>query len=185
MIEAEVMGKYLIVEGFRDVKIDDIDKVLKIIKVNSGNCQVQILDADYIAGFEHIFFSVLNALKAFEAGYNISRSVPIEILLFASGQDQIKRAIEILGVKETTRNIALVIIAEKRGEALFALNSIVSALGWNVDQKVIEITSEKIQRIINAFKISPQELEASMRGSLEDAIKNVVIERAALLVTLR
>lgn len=185
MIEAEVLGKCLIVEGFRSVRIDSIDGVLNVIKANSGGCHVQILDADYIAGFEHIFFAVLNALKTFKAGYNISRSIPIEILLFASGQDQIKRAIEVLGVKETTRNVVLVIVAEGRNEALSALGSIIEALEWEADQSVIEMSDEKIRRIIDAFKISPAELEASMRGSLEGAVKNVLIERAALLVAQR
>jgi len=185
VIEAEVLGKCLIVEGFRGVKIDIIDRVINIIRANSGGCYVQILDADYIAGFEHIFFAVLNALKTFKAGYNISRSIPMEILLFASGQDQIKRAIEVLGVKETTRNVVLVIVARKRNEALSALGSIVKALGWEADQGVIEVSNEKVQRIIGAFKISPAELEASTRGSPEEAIKNVLIERAALLVAQR
>ncbi|MEM1883725.1 MAG: hypothetical protein QXE14_03890, partial [Candidatus Bathyarchaeia archaeon] len=70
-------------------------------------------------------------------------------------------------------------------EALSALSSIINALGWKVDQGVIELTEEKIQPIVNAFRISQPELEASMRGSLKDAIKNVLIERAALLVTQR
>lgn len=185
MIEAELLGKHLVVEGFRAVKIDSIDGVLRAIRANSGNCQVQILDADYVAGFEHIFFAVLNALKAFKAGYNISRSLPIEILLFSSGQDQIRRAIEILGVKETTRNVALVIVAENREEALTALSSITNALEWTADQSVIELTNEKIQLIMSAFKITQEELEASMRGSMVDAVKSVLIERAALLVAQR
>ncbi|MEM1515605.1 MAG: KEOPS complex subunit Cgi121 [Candidatus Bathyarchaeia archaeon] len=183
MIETKILDRYLIVEGFKNVKIDNVDSVLNIIRTNSGGSHIQILDADYIAGFEHIFFAVLNALKAFNSGYNITKSVAMEILLFASAQDQIKKAIEILGVKERTRNVALVIVAEKRDEALLALNSITNALGWEADQNVIELTDEKIQSIISTFKISPLEIEASMRGSLKNAIKNVIIERAALLVT--
>lgn len=185
MIETKVLDRYLIVEGFRNVKISDVNNVLNMIRANSGSSHIQILDADYIAGFEHIFFAVLNALKAFYSGYNISKSVPIEILLYASGQDQIKRAIEILGVKEGTCNVVLVMVAERRDEALLALNSIMNALRWEADQSVIELTDEKIQPIISAFKISPLEIEASMRGSLKDAVKNVLIERAALLVTQR
>ncbi|MEM2273124.1 MAG: KEOPS complex subunit Cgi121 [Candidatus Bathyarchaeia archaeon] len=185
MIEAEVLGKYLIVEGFRNVRIDNIERVLSIIKANSEGSHTQILDADYVAGFEHIFFAVLNAIKSFRAGYNISRSLPIEILLFASGQDQIKRAIDLLGVKETTRNVVLIIVAESHEGAISALNSITNALGWKADHSVIELTDEKTQSIVNAFRITPLELEASRRGLLKDAIKNVLIERAAILVTQR
>lgn len=185
MIETEVLDKYLVVEGFRNVKINDINEILNTIRANSKDSHVQILDADYVAGFEHLFFAVLNAVKSFKAGYNISRSLPIEILLFASGQDQIRKAIDLLGIKETTQNIVLLIVAENRDKAILTLNSIKNALGWKVDQGVIEMTDEKIQRIIGTFKISPLELEASMRGSLKDAIRNVLIERAAILVTQR
>lgn len=185
MIEAKVLDKHLLVEGFRNIKIDDIGKVFDIIRSNSGRCQVQVLDADFIAGFEHIYFAVLNALKSFRSGLNISRSMAIEILLFASCQDQIKRAIEILGIKPSTRNAALVIVAESREEAISAFNSISRGLGWEADQGVIELTNEKIKSIIKAFGISDQEIETSMRRSLEDAVKNTLIERAALLITQR
>jgi len=48
---------------------------------------------------------------------------------------------------------------------------------------VIELTEEKIPNIIKIFNISETELEASMRESLKEAVKNVLIERAALLIT--
>ncbi|MEM1586554.1 MAG: KEOPS complex subunit Cgi121 [Candidatus Bathyarchaeia archaeon] len=184
-MEAEILDKHLIVEGFKNVKIDNIENTLNMIRAKFRGCHIQILDADYVAGFEHIFFASLNALKAFKAGYNISKSLPIEILLFASGQDQIKNAIELLGVKETTQNIVVVIVAEKRDEALSALNFIINAFGWEADQSVINLTDEKIPHIIGAFKISQPELEASMRGSLKDAVESILIERAALLVAQR
>ncbi|MEM2539164.1 MAG: KEOPS complex subunit Cgi121, partial [Candidatus Bathyarchaeia archaeon] len=118
-------------------------------------------------------------------GINISKSLPIEILLFASGQDQIKKAINMLGVKRTTKRIVAVIVSDSREEALSMLNLISNVVGGEADQNVIELSGEKISTIINAFEISRCELEASMRGSLEEALKNVLIERAALLVTQR
>lgn len=183
MIEAEVLGKYLIVEGFKNIKIKDVEELLNLIKAESGNCQVQVLDATLVAGFEHIYFAVLNALKSFKSGLNISKSLAVEILLFASGQDQIKRAIEIFGVKPSSRNIVIVIISDNRDEAISTLEKLSRILNGEVDQSVIELTNEKIPVIISSLNISSLELEASMRGSLEDALKNVLIERAALLVT--
>lgn len=185
MRESEVLGKYLIVEGFKNVKIKDIDDLFNSIGSRLKSSHIQILDANLIAGFEHIYFAVLNALKAFETGINISKNLEIEILLFASGQDQIKRAIEVLGVKQSSHKIAVVIVSDSREQALSTLNAISEIVGGEPDHSVIDLNKEKIPAIINAFKISREEIESSMRDSIEDAIKNVLIERAALLVTQR
>jgi tRNA threonylcarbamoyladenosine modification (KEOPS) complex Cgi121 subunit len=185
VIEAKILDKHLVVEGFKNVKAGNVDDVFNLIRAKAGSCQIQILDAKFVAGFEHIFFAVLNALNSFKSGLNLSRSLAIEVLLFASGQDQIKRAIEVLGVKLSTCDVALVIIADSRDEALLTLKAISEALNWEADQKVIDLTNEKISHIIDAFGVSDLELEASMRDTVGNALKNVLIERAALLIAQR
>ncbi|MEM2913370.1 MAG: KEOPS complex subunit Cgi121 [Candidatus Bathyarchaeia archaeon] len=185
MIEARVLDKHLIVEGFKNIKINNLDSLFSFIKVSSRNCHVQILDAALVAGFEHIYFAVLNAIKSFKTGINVSRSLEVEILLFASGQNQIKRAIEILGIKPYSSSAALIIIADDHAEAIATLNYISNILDGERDHYVIELTDEKISGIIETFKISKLEIDASIRASLKDAVKNILIERAALLVTER
>ncbi|MBS7634709.1 hypothetical protein KEJ34_04345 [Candidatus Bathyarchaeota archaeon] len=185
MIEARVLDKHLIVEGFKNIKIDNVDSLFSFIKGISRNCHVQILDAALVAGFEHIYFAVLNALKSFKTGINVSRSLEVEVLLFASGQNQIKKAIEILGIKPYSSSAALIIIADDRAKAIATLNHISNILGGERDQCIIELTDEKVSGVIETFKISKPEIEASIRASLKDAVKNILIERAALLVTER
>ena len=185
MIDAEILGKYLVVEGFKNVKIRDVDEFLNLVRSKAGSCHIQVLDASLVAGFEHLYFAVLNALKSFESGLNISKSLAVEILLFASGQDQIRRAIEILGVKPSSSDIALIIVAESRDKAISVLNNVSDVLDGEKDQSVIELTDEKLSTIMRKFNISEAELEASMRGSLKDALKSILIERAALLVVQR
>ena len=185
MIDAEILGKYLVVEGFKNVKIRDVDEFLNLVRSKAGSCHIQVLDASLVAGFEHLYFAVLNALKSFESGLNISKSLAVEILLFASGQDQIRRAIEILGVKPSSSDIALIIVADSRDKAISVLNNVSDVLDGEKDQSVIELTDEKLSTIMRKFNISEAELEASMRGSLKDALKSILIERAALLVVQR
>lgn len=185
MIEAEVLGKYLVVGGLRKVEIIDVENTLNLIRARVGSCQFQILDASMVAGFEHIYFAVLNALKSFRSGLNISKSLAIEMMTFASGQDQIREAIEVLGVKPGLQNIAVAVIADSRDEAFAALNNILDLLGGERDDGVIELTEEKIPFMVERFNISSSELEAFMRGSLKDALKGAIIERMALLITQR
>lgn len=185
MIGAEVLDKYMVIEGFRNVKISDVESFLNLIRTKAGKTYIQALDANMVAGFEHIYFAVLNALKSFKANLNISKNLAVEVMLFASGQDQIKNAIGILGVKPGSQNIVIVIIAESKDDAESALGNILSVLGGERDDGVIELTEEKIPSLIKAFNISSLELEAFMRGSLRDALKNAIIEKMALLVTQR
>lgn len=185
MMEVEVLGKYLIVEVFKNIKVENVDSLLNLVKKCSGNAHVQVMDAALIAGFEHIFFAVLNALKSFESGLNLSKNLAIEILLFASGQDQIKKAIEILGIKQSSSAIALVVVADERREAAAIVDKISEFLKGERNHEAIELTDDKIPYIIKAFNLSNNEIEASMRGSLKEAVKNILIERAALLITQR
>lgn len=185
MIKAEVLNKHLAVEGLRGIKIDNVDNFISLIRAKAGDCQFQVLNANMIAGFEHIYFAVLNALKSFRSRLNISKSLAVETMIFASGQDQIKEAIKILGVKPGLQDIAVMVIADKQDDAISTLSNILDSLGGERDKSVIELTDEKIPAIMSAFNISNSELEASMRGSIKDALKSAIIERMALLVTQR
>ena len=59
----------------------------------------------------------MNALKSLEQGRNISEKLEIKLLLCASGQRQIDRAIEMLGIKPKSSNIALLMITSSKKEA--------------------------------------------------------------------
>ena len=70
MIERKIMGWHVIFVGFKNVKIPDTDILLNRIRKEASDCQIQVFDAEKIAGFDHLYFSVLNALKAAESGFD-------------------------------------------------------------------------------------------------------------------
>ncbi len=185
MKEAQMLGRYVMIQGFRKAKIENVDALLKIAREASSDCDVQFFDAGMIAGFDHLYFATLNALKAFEAKQNISKNLAVEALLFASGQHQIKRAVELLGLKHGSSEVIVLVIAEDRSKDLKTLERISKLLGGEACLDVIELTDEKAARIKAAFGITDLEIESTLRQSEKEALSMLLVERGALLVTQR
>ncbi len=184
MRQEKILGKLVTITGFRDVRIRDVNGLIGMIREGFRDVHIQIFDARFIAGWEHLYFSAYNALKAFEYGSNISKNVAVEALLFASGQHQISRAVEEVGVKPDSREVAVLIISPDEDGAEKALNMISNFLGGEECDEVLSLNDDKIRLIKKVFNISDLEVEASLRG--EDygrALTNLVIEHVALLST--
>jgi len=183
MREATILGRHMVVEGFTGININNLDTFFDLIKNEAKGCQVQLFDARLIAGFDHLYFSVLNALKAHDGGTGISRNLAVETLLYASGQHQITRAIELMGLKPSSSEVVVLIIADTRQEAVSTLERIGGALQGERSEDAIELTDEKIGLIKTAFEIGDLEIEATLRESEKEAVTSLLIERAALLAT--
>lgn len=178
-------GRYVAIVGFRNAKIRDIEEFLRIIrKEKQPKVELQFFDAKLVATWQHLYFAVLNALTAFKNKENISRSLAMETMLYASAQRQIRKAMEILGIKPHTSEIALLIIEEEPETLKSALPAISKHINAQQDDTVLEISEKKAKLIQKTFKISDIELETVMKkDGLEKALTDLVIERMALLAT--
>jgi KEOPS complex subunit Cgi121 len=170
--------------GFRDVKVVDVKTFLGSLRGRQSCWSFQIFDADYVAGKQHLLFAALNALKAFNEGENISDNIEMESLLYAAGQRQIKRAIEMLGLRPTTSRLAMLVFLSG-AEAKSVEDEISKAIIAERDDRVLEVDEEKIKRLTKTFRIEATELEATARDKkqLADALSKAIIERSALLTT--
>lgn len=185
MRDFELLGKTVVIQGFEETKIENINELLAEMRKEKADCEIQFFDASMIAGFDHLYFATLNAMKAFEDGLNISKSLSVEILLFASGQHQIRKAVELLGVKKDSAQIILLIIARTRIAAKKVLNDVSKSIVGFASDEVIDLTDEKKEKIRKAFGITNLEFEAASRDSEEKSLTNLLVERTALLVTQR
>ena len=183
----EGYNQYIGATGFRNVKIKDTKRFLDGIRKKTKEVSVQFFNANLIAGPEHLYFATLNALKAFESNLNISNSLAVETLLYASAQRQIKKAVELLGIKAESSKVAVLVIAETEAKARETLESISKLIPGLCDDNVIELSDEKFEIIRELFGISDLELEAKMekKGFEKEALVNLVIEHMALLAIER
>jgi len=183
----EGFDQNLVVAGFKNVKIVDIDKFFVVVKEKASNACVQFFDATLIAGRDHLRFAALNSLNAFKNRFNISNSLAIETLLYASAQHQIKDAVKLLGIKPNSSRVAVLVLAETQSQASSILESVSGLLQGERDDSVVEFSNEKVDGLRMLFRISEVELEAKTEreGSQKQALLDLVIEHMALLAAER
>ncbi len=179
--------KHLAIAGFRGVKLPDVNKFFSNIKDKAESRSVQFFDASLVAGSEHLRFAALNALNAFKGNINISSSLAMETLLYASAQRQIKEAVKLMGIKPNTDRVAVLILADTQQQVSEALKIVSQLLGGRQDDSVVDLTDEKTAGLCRFFKISNLELKAKAEGEggKKQALTDLVIEHMALLVTMR
>ena len=183
----EEFGRYVAIAGFRNAEIKDVNAFFNLVRKKAADAEIQIFDANLIAGWEHLYFAALNALNAFESKLNFSNSLAMETLLYASAQRQISKAIDLLGIKPESPQIAVLVIAKTLKEASSALETVSKLVSGERDDSILELTEGKIESIRRLFDISDLELESKLerKGLEKEALVGLVIEHVALLATQR
>lgn len=180
----EYLRKNVFIVGVENVKIENIDFLFSKLKEKIGDASFQLFDAGKIAGKMHVEFAVLNALKAFKDGRNISRSLPVEVLIYVSAQRQIGKAFQMVGLTSKTKNMVVVVFSNIEQSSKI-LDEILSLTGGKINNKVLEVNMEKVKIIKKVFGISNLEIKTQMFAGLglEEIVKKLVVERVALLTT--
>lgn len=175
-------SRYVAFAGFREARMGDVNFFIKEIRSKiEPKVVCQLFNANLIATWRHLFFAALNALKAFEGGSNISRSLAIEMLLYASAQRQIQKAMDLIGVTSKSTEIAVLVMGETAEQVESALSLISDLIPGKRDDEVLSLSHEKIKALCEAFRISQSEIAAVSGNNLEDVIVDLIIERMALL----
>jgi len=183
----EDFNKYVAIAGFRNVKIKDVNAFLKSVRREAKEAHVQFFDAKLIASQQHLYFAALNALRAFKKKQNISSSLAVEVLLYASAQRQIKKAVDMLGIKPYSSQVAVLILAENKPGTDAALEAVSRLVPGERNNNVLELTDQKFEGIKRLFGVSDLEIEAKLRkeGLEKEALVDLIIEHGALLATER
>jgi len=185
LFDLKEYGKFAEITGYNKIKFSQIEEFLKANrKEKLKNIDLQFFDAQLIASQEHLYFAVLNALLAFKNKTNISKSMAMETILYASAQRQIQKAIQRSGIKPESASMAVVIIGENPTQIETLLDAITKCVGEEPDGKVLEMSKAKEKRIIETFEISKREINTVLKDENHfEAVVNLVIERVALLAT--
>jgi KEOPS complex subunit Cgi121 len=143
---------------------------------SSHGTVVQAMDADKVAGDEHIAFAVEKALRAVENGSNVARDIGVEIMRYASGKRQIEEAFS-MGVREGDMNVVFVVLGEPG-----KIEDTLQDLRLIVDEKpVIDYSENKNETLASQFSITEQEIRATGTNN----IQQLVLERVALVDILK
>ncbi|MBE0521925.1 MAG: hypothetical protein IBX39_06630 [Candidatus Methanoperedenaceae archaeon] len=160
-----------ILEG--SVTIDNVDEFLRRLKEkgSKSNSVIQVLNADKLAGEEHLVFAVEKANESFVKGRNIANDLAKEIMLYAAGTRQINRAVK-LGIQEGRNNIVLVAVGDEPD---------LSGFDDVEPSPVIKYTESRKKELMDIFNITDEEV--GVVGA--DRIPELVRERVALVDVMK
>jgi KEOPS complex subunit Cgi121 len=152
--------------------IQDVDVFLKKIRdfAREHDIVVQVFNADLVFGKNHLLSAVNHAVRSHERKTNTTKSLDMEILLYASGERQLKLAIPKMGVKSGKVNIAFVFVDDIQ-KASGSLSD------QKVDQLVIFLNIKRDDSVLNGdvetlkeFGITSSELKTVAKAKYGDLI---------------
>ena len=162
--------------------IQDMDLFFKQILSLSKKYKIviQVIDADIVYGKNHLISASEHAVRAFGQKKNSTNSLAMEILLYASGERQIQRAIQKVGIKKGNVNIALVFVDEVQENGKVSdtiVGKILEALNLIRDDKVLEGDIDTLRK----FGITQQELMTVPKNKHG----NIILEKVAMVDVIK
>lgn len=155
------------IAGFKH-NVSDFKDLINTINQITNDCTIQLLNADGIAGYEHVIHATVHAIKSFERNENIAKDLGIEICVRASAQRQISKALNILGIKKGEMNICAVAVGCKE--------DIINKLETILDEREDNVLNPDNVTLKKIYGISDNEIKTT------SSIENVMIERTSHLI---
>ncbi len=187
--QAQELNCKLIAGKVRVSNVGDFHAVLKTI-AHKYDVTIQAMNAELVAGEEHIKSAVKKALRAVGRNRNITNDLSLEILLYAAGKRQIERALA-MGVSESEdeKRVAIVIVdasarAQREKDLEMVAEEVKRKIGVQeepISELELEYKEDKKEGIKKFFDIT----EAELKAVGEPKLKMLVLERVAMLDVLK
>ena len=155
--------------------IQNIDGLLEQIQSFSqkNNVCIQVFNANMIFGKNHLISAVEHAQRSMKNKTNTTNSLGMEILLYASGERQLKLAIPKMGVKTGRAKIVLTLVKEKGEISDKIVNEMLNLFSLARDDSVIDGDKETLKN----FGINKTELKTVSKNKYGD----LILEKVAMV----
>ena len=152
-----------------------LEKITVFSKKN--DVVIQVFDSDLIFGKKHIITSINHALRSIEQKKNTTNSIAMEIMLYTSGERQLKLAIPKMGIKNYTKKIAFIIINNKMKIA----NNLIEELLKFLSLKRCDLVLNCNEKYLKKFGIGEKETKTISKNNYE----KLIIEKVAFVDILK
>jgi len=156
-------------------KISDLEDFLRKIRdfEREKNVKIQCFNSDMIYGKKHLISASEKAIRSFENKSNSTDSIQMEILLYASGEKQLKHAIPKMGIKKGNSNITILIIYEKNKDIKIIVKEIIDYLNLKRNDDLLNGDIDVLKR----FGFKKSEIETVSKNKYED----LILEKVAMV----
>ncbi|MFX1538783.1 MAG: KEOPS complex subunit Cgi121 [Promethearchaeota archaeon] len=150
---------------------------MKQISSDFGLIAAQILDNNFVWGRQHLFSAIWHAYIAQKNNRMISKTLSMEILLYTAGQRQIKKAIKLLGVKDSTKDVLGILIGDDETPLIQAYFHIQNKLSLQLNLKMLDDFSTKKQFFVQMLIKDG----FSAKEFTSNEIEKAILQKIALL----
>lgn len=159
--------------------IKDVDKFLKQMSsfAKDNKVVIQAFDANVIYEKKHLISAVEHAVRAIDRKTNTTNSLEMEILLYASGERQLKLAIPKMGVKKGEVNIALVFFNKTRGFSDILIEEFLEQFSLKRDDKVLDGNIDTLKK----FGLNENEIKTVTKAKYGD----LILEKVAMVDVIK
>jgi KEOPS complex subunit Cgi121 len=151
---------------------------------NEGIHAIQYLDSSLIVSVGHLLSATQNAVNAWKGGYMLTRGLDAEILVYASTQRQISRAIENLGVRDGLQSIALVVVGSDKKAVRGVITKMVNKVGEEIKTAFLP-DRNRLERIMHHYDVSEKEIRAFTDSEKvevwAEALSRCVVSRVSMV----
>ena len=176
---------YIGITEIRNTNSLDTDNLLDIAKTISKSVfAFQFFNSLMIVDKMHLLSSAQNAVNAMKGEYMISRSLDVELVVYASTQHQIGIALDIMGVKDQLASIAVVCIDEVEEKVRKCIADVIEKVGEEVSP-MFNPTATKISSLMETFGVSELEMkqftDATDLISWSQALSKCIVSRVSMV----
>jgi KEOPS complex subunit Cgi121 len=148
-----------------------LDKIIKYRK--EKELIIQAFNADVIYGKEHLVSAFKHAKRAFKNKTNSTNSLEMEILLYSSGERQLKLAIPKMGVVSGNSNVGFIFVKDKVMLSDRVIDEFLDYVSLKRDDKVLLGNADTLKK----FGIKKNEIQTVA----EDKYGHLILEKVALV----
>ena len=149
-----------------------------------GIYAIQFLDSSLVVSVGHLLSAVQNAVNAWKGDYMLTRGLDVEVLVYASAQRQIGRAIENLGIRDGLQSIALVVVGSDKKSVRNVITKMVNKAGEEVKTAFVP-DRERLERIMHHYGVNEKEINAlTDSDEIEiriEALSRCVVSRVSIV----
>jgi KEOPS complex subunit Cgi121 len=161
--------------------IENVDEYIRntLLYAEKNHVHIQLFNAEMIAGKTHLELALSHTLRAIQEGRMSTQSLEMELLLYASGERQLKHAIPKIGIKSGKSGIAIIFITDvHKGDFLCDIvDDYMNRFKINRDDTVLKATKKKILK----WGISEKEIQTLKDKKYEE----LIFERIAMVDVIK
>ncbi|MFQ5969719.1 MAG: KEOPS complex subunit Cgi121 [Nitrososphaerales archaeon] len=161
--------------GIKNLTVSDFNEFIQMLHAINSHVAIQAVNSDFVAGIAHVLNILQQSLEAKKRGILLSKRIEIDILLRFACTNQIRKALDDIGLKNGVNN-ALVIAIGNMNDLETIYNYLQS--NYILSDDVLTLSKRKLKLLVKVHNIPEEEIKASAGNH---KLASVLAERANLL----